>query len=194
MSTQHPLEDVLDKAVNDIDRDQVHVRDLLDLYGDRSFGPVFTILGLMIVIPFIGGIPGLPSVLGVVIILFLVQMLLGRDHIWLPEFIERRSIGRDKLQAAKERSAALLQRVDGLTDERFTWAVSDRMRYVAAVLVTVLAACLPPVEFVPFAALLPGAAIMLIGVALMAYDGALMLLGFLIAGCGAAGLAAYFLL
>jgi hypothetical protein len=51
---------------------------------------------------------------------------------------------------------------------------------VATVLVSVLAAVLIPLELVPFAVALPGAAIALIGVALIARDGLLMLLAYVL--------------
>ncbi|MEZ6022336.1 MAG: exopolysaccharide biosynthesis protein [Hyphomonadaceae bacterium] len=76
-TAQHPLEDVISTAIENADGDKVTVGELLDLYQHRSFGPIFTVLGLLTIIPPLSGIPGLPSVAALIIILFSVQMLLG---------------------------------------------------------------------------------------------------------------------
>lgn len=185
MDREHPLEDVLDKAANAAKVDQVKIADILDLYGDRSFGPILLLLGLIAVIPPVGAIPGVPAAVGVVIILFSVQMLIGRKHVWLPGFIADRSIGKDKIRKAHEKSETVLAAIDHMVTERLEWATGGPARYVAAVLVTLLSLALIPLELVPFAVAIPGVAISVIGLALMARDGALMLLAYTL--CAVAG-------
>lgn len=185
MDREHPLEDVLDKAAEAADGDRVEISDLLDLYGDRSFGPILLLLGLLAVIPPMGAIPGVPAIVGLVIILFSVQMLLGRKHIWLPGFIEDRSISKDKIRKAHEKTKGILSFIDHMVTERLEWATGGPARYVAAVLVTLLALALIPLELVPFAVAIPGVAISVIGLALMARDGVLMLTAYAL--CAVAG-------
>lgn len=185
MDREHPLEDVLDKAADAAEGDQVKIADILDLYGDRSFGPILLLLGLIAVIPPMGAIPGVPAAVGVVIILFSVQMLLGRKHVWLPGFIADRSIKKDKIRKAHEKSESVLSAIDHMVTERLEWATGGTARYVAAVLVTLLSLALIPLELVPFAVAIPGVAISVIGLALMARDGALMLLAYTL--CAVAG-------
>lgn len=84
MDREHPLEDVLDKAAEAAEGDQVKIADILDLYGDRSFRPILLLLGLIAVIPPMGAIPGVSAAVGIVIILFSVQMLLGRKQSGCP--------------------------------------------------------------------------------------------------------------
>lgn len=178
MDRDHPLEDVLDKAADAAEGDKVHISDLLDLYGDRSFGPILLLLGLLAVIPPMGAIPGVPAAVGAVIILFSVQMLFGRKHIWLPGFIADRSISKDKIRKAHDKTKGVLGFIDGLVTERLSWAIGGPARYGAAVLATLLALALIPLELVPFAVAIPGVAISMIGLALVARDGALMLVAY----------------
>ncbi len=182
MADQHPLEDVLRRAIRDTDGDKTSIGDLMDLYGQRSFGPVFTLLGLLTVAPPLGAIPGLPAAVGVVILLFSAQILSGRRHIWLPRFLEDLSIGKDRLETAHDKSKGILRRIDGLVTDRLEWAAGDRARYGSAVLVSLMALLMIPLELVPFAVALPGAAITMVGLALTARDGALMLLAYALAG------------
>jgi len=191
MGQQHPLEDVIDQAIKHADGDKVTIGELLDLYDDRSFGPIFTLLGLLAIIPPISAIPGLPSVAGAIILLFSIQMLIGHDHVWLPQFIQKQSVPRQKLQKAQKQAKPILAWIDRMITERLTWATGGAARYVAGVIVTLLALALIPLELVPFAVALPAAAITTIGVALLARDGALMLLAFAISAAAFFVLVAY---
>ena len=189
--SDHALEDVFDKAVEQTEGDSVSLGDLLDLFGDRSFGPILILLGLATVVPPLGGVPGLPAVVGVAILFFSIQMLWGARHIWLPDAMRSLSISKDKLAKANDRSRRALAVVDGLVTDRLVWAVSRPARYGAGVLVSVLALALIPLELVPFAVAIPGLAITLTGLALTARDGALMLAAFALSAAAFGVLIAY---
>ncbi|MFC6196508.1 exopolysaccharide biosynthesis protein [Ponticaulis profundi] len=178
MADTQPLEHVLETAAEEAEGEKVSVGDLLDLYSHRSFGPIFLLLGLLTVVPPLGGIPGLPAAVGVVILLFSLQMIFGAEHIWLPDFIEKLSIKKDKIETANEKSKGVLKFIDQLITERLEWATSGPAKYVAAILVSVMALAMIPLELVPFAVAIPGTAICMVGVALLARDGALMLLAY----------------
>ena len=175
MAENDPLESMLEKAANETDGERVSVGDLLDLYEDRTFGPVFTFLGLLVVLPPLGAIPGLPVVIGMLLVLFAFQMMVGSSHLWVPDFVESLSISKPKVRAARQKSSGVLARFDSLLTERLAWAVSKPARVIAAGIVMVLGLTLIPLELVPFAVALPGLAITLIGLAIMARDGLLML-------------------
>lgn len=178
MDNEHPVESVISRAIKDTDGDTVSVSDLLDLFEDRSFGPIFLLLGLLVVLPPLGGIPGLPAVVGVLILLFSLQRLLGRSHIWLPSFIGDLSISKSKLQSAEGKAQPALAAADSMITDRLSWVINGPSRYLAFVLVSLLALLMIPLELVPFAVALPGAAIALVGAALFSRDGALMILAY----------------
>ena len=150
----------------------------LDLFGDRSFGPIVVLLGLLTVIPPLGGIPGLPVLVGLLIALFSVQILIGKDHIWVPGFLEKRSIPKDKLEAANKKARPWLKRIDRLISERFDVLTNRWSIYLAGLVVTLLALLMIPLELVPFAVGIPGSAIVLFGLAFMSRDGVLMLMAY----------------
>lgn len=180
MSNDTPLEDTLATAIDAGDGESVSLGDVLESYSDRTFGAIFTILGLLVVVPPIGGIPGLPAIVGAVLLLFSIQKLFGRSHVWLPGFINSISMSKSKLHSAEEKAGPVLSRIDALITDRLTWAVSGPARYGAAILVSLLALALIPLELVPFAVALPGLAITFVGVALLSRDGALMLIAYAI--------------
>lgn len=172
-----PLENVFERVLENTSND-VSLSDVLKAFDDRSFGPFFIIFGIAAVVPPLSGIPGFPSVVGIVISLFSIQMLVGRSHIWLPHVLLKRSVKRRKIKTVQDKSADTLQTVDKVVTKRFEWAVSGKARYLAALLVTLLALLMIPLELVPFAVAIPGSAIALIGVALVSRDGAIMLLAY----------------
>jgi hypothetical protein len=183
-SRNKPLESVLDTAIQDCDDDKVTIGALLDMFGDRSFGPVIILLGLLVTVPPLGGIPGLPILVGIIILLFSLQIVFGARHIWMPQFVQKQGIACSKLEDARGRVRPWLQRIDRMITERLTWATGRIATYAAALAVSGLSLLMIPLELVPFAVAAPGTAIVLFGLALVARDGALMLAGF--AGTAAA--------
>lgn len=176
MANNHPLENILKTAADKAPGDEVSFGDLLDLWEDRTFGPIFTILGLLIVLPPLGAIPGLPLIVGMVLILFAFQMMVGSTHVWVPEAIENLSISKKKVRKAHEKSQGVLRKLDSWVSDRISWAISQPARQIAAGVVMFLGLTLIPLEMVPFAVAVPGLAITMIGLAIFARDGLLMLL------------------
>ena len=189
----HSMGDVLGEldelAAN---HDEVRVADVLDDFGARSFGPFIMIPAVLEITP-LGGIPGVPTVLALFIALIAVQLLIGRDHVWMPQFVQRRAVGSKKLHKAvgklKGRANFLDRhskgRLEGLTK-------GTAIKLVAAVIIA-LCCTVPPLEFLPFASTIPMLAIAVLGLALTVRDGALLLGSLLFAGLATAlGLATYF--
>ena len=125
-SQSDPLENVLETAIEEGGEGTISVGDLLNMFGHRSFGPIITLLGLLVVLPPLGGIPGLPAVIGVIILLFSIQILFGADHIWMPSFVEKRSIETSKLKEAEDKVKPWLERIDRMITERLAWATGFR--------------------------------------------------------------------
>lgn len=180
-SRNDPLENVLERTINEIDEDEITFGDVLDLFGDRSFGPIIAFLGLLVVLPPLGAIPGLPAIIGLVIILFSAQIIFGANHIWVPGFIKKRSISKEKLKQADKKAKPWLKRIDKMISERLQVLTGRASVVVASIVVSLLAFLMIPLELVPFAVAAPGVAVVLFGLAFVARDGVLMLLGYLAA-------------
>lgn len=173
---RHPLETLLDEAIGADDGDgKLTIDDLLEAFGKRSFGPLIAALALIVITP-IGGIPGVPTLFGVVFILIAVQLLFGRENPWLPGFIRKIGFDRDKAKSFRDRFGEWLERIDTLIGPRLEWAAGPVAQWIAALMIVALAAAMPPLEAIPFAVLLPAFAILLFGLALTAKDGLLMLI------------------
>jgi hypothetical protein len=53
---------------------------ILEVVGRRSLGPLLLMAGLVLLAPIIGDIPGVPTAIGLVVLLIAVQLLLRREH------------------------------------------------------------------------------------------------------------------
>ena len=109
------LEQLLDRISKAArEKGPVSVNDILNVLGRRSFGPVLLAAGLVTLAPLIGDIPGVPTIIGAVVFLIAMQLLLDRKHFWLPYWLLRRSVERDRLCKAIEWMRFLARFIDRL--------------------------------------------------------------------------------
>ncbi|WP_428406912.1 exopolysaccharide biosynthesis protein [Hyphococcus sp.] len=179
-----PLESIIDEAIENSENGEVSLRALLKAWDDRSYGPLFILLG------FVGGtplavVPGAAAVVGVVITLLALQMALGLNHPWLPNVLLKQSISEENLREVRKKMDKPLRFVDHLITERWTWAAGEAMRRAAAIFVAALGIVMVPFDAVPFAVAAPAWTVVLFGVAITARDGLVMVLALL--GCLAVG-------
>ena len=189
----HSMGDVLGEldelAAN---HDEVRVADVLDDFGARSFGPFIMIPAVLEITP-VGGIPGVPTVLALFIALIAVQLLIGRDHVWMPQFVQRRAVGSKKLHKAVGKLKGMADFLDRHSKGRLEGLTKGTAIKLVAAVIIALCCTVPPLEFLPFASTIPMLAIAVLGLALTVRDGALLLGSLLFAGLATAlGLATYF--
>ncbi len=170
-----PLEEIVDEAIDQSDGEKISMAALLDAWGDRSYGPLFIVLGFMGGTP-LAAIPGAAAVVGVVIAALALQMALGKTHPWLPGFILKRSIREKDLRKIRKKTEPALRFLDRLITERLTWATGKAMRRAAAIFITALGILMVPFDAIPFAVAAPAWAVVLFGLAITARDGLVMLL------------------
>ncbi len=168
------LLELLDEA--DYEDGQVSWGEIMDTVGSRSFGPVILIAGIFTLAPLIGDIPGVPTLIGVFLLLIVGQLLVGRKHVWLPEFLLSRSVEEEKLHKAVAWMKKPAEFVDRLLQPRLSILVEGRMTNFIALLCLCIAFTMPVMEVVPFSANLAGAALTGFGLALIARDGVLALI------------------
>lgn len=162
----------------------VSVAGAMDEIGNRSFGPLILLPALLVITP-IGGVPGVPTLFAIAILIFAIQVALGRDSLWLPDAIRNRSVENDSIHKATQKARPVASWLDDHTSERLTALTRRPAPRVAAVMVVLLCLTVPSTEILPFASLMPMSAIALLGLAITVRDGLLMALGLI---AGAAGL------
>lgn len=176
------LEDVLDRLGEAADGEDGHVSlgAIVDAFGDRTFAPLLLLPGLVTLAPLLGDIPGVPTLMAAVVLLTAGQMLIGRRSVWLPQFLRNRSVSRDKVDKALGWLRRPARGIDRLLRPRLSFFTRGIGRGLIALTCVAIAAAMPPMEFVPFSANGAGLALTAFGLALIAHDGLLALLSFVV--------------
>src|SRR5688572_22336642 len=140
----HDLSGLLDTMTEAAsNKDKIQVKDIVEALGSRSLGPLLTLVGLVIVMPVIGDIPGVPTIMGVLVLLVSVQLLIGRKHPWLPKWLLNRSVSHDKFSKMVKMSRKPARFMDRITDVRMPRFIEGGGQYLIA-FVCIGIACLTP--------------------------------------------------
>lgn len=176
------LFDCIGDAAAQTPDEKVSIDSIMDLIGRRSFGTLLLVAGLVILAPVIGDIPGVPSIMGMFVFLIAIQLLIGQEHFWLPNWLLERAISSEKLAKAVSWLQKPARFIDKLIRPRMMIFVNGTAKYMIAVVCILIALMLPFMEVVPFSANAGGLALVAFGLALIAKDGLLSLFSFILTG------------
>lgn len=160
-------------------REEVSLGVVMTAIGRRSFGPVLLLIGITLVSP-LSGIPGLPTVMSLLLLVVAVQLLLGKGYFRLPRWLAKRSLERARVRKAVKWLRRPARVIDRLLKPRLTLLVRNQGTYVIALLCCVIALTTPALEVLPFSASIAGLAVTCFGLSLVAQDGCLALAAFVI--------------
>lgn len=190
-NTQQPAAEVLDEISDIMRRNQgaVTVARLTEELGHNSLAAVLAVPALAVASP-LSGVPLFSSACGVLICLVSGQMLLGRPHLWLPDWLGRRKIRGGKANKALSAMRGIADWLDRHSAERLTVVLSQPFVSVIRLICLLCGALMPALEIVPFTSSILGAAVGLLAVSMLTRDGLIAVLTLAALGCAAAGLAA----
>lgn len=177
MSDQHALSEIIDELENLVDEDdadEVRVRDIVEKLGQKSFVSVMLIFSLIATSP-ASAIPGVTAMVGGITVLLSAQMLAGRDHLWLPDFLMRRRLGTGKLQTGIKWLRRPVRFVERFLKHRLTFLFHRPVFYAPLLLVMALALFMPVMELVPMSGSIAAAVIALFAAGVLTRDGVLLI-------------------
>lgn len=150
---------------------------LVEAIGSRSFGPLLLLAGIIMMSP-ISGIPGIPTIMGLVLVLIAGQLLFRKKHFWLPRWMLERSASRGKVFKAIRHLRPVARFVDRLLRPRLPFFIEGAATYAVALICILVAVQLPLMEVVPFSIHATGVAVTVFGLSLIARDGLLSVIAF----------------
>lgn len=146
---------------------RVPVRWLLEELGERSFGLTLLVMAVVALLP------GLSTVVGLLVAWPAVQLMLGHDAASLPRAVARREIDAERLARVIAVIVPRLARVERLIRPRWPDLFDVLRRLVGAAMLLVGLTLASPV---PFGQVVPAVVIMLLAVAYLEEDGFALLL------------------
>ncbi|MCM2503077.1 exopolysaccharide biosynthesis protein [Aureimonas altamirensis] len=152
-----------------------------DIAGDRAFGAMILLPALVTVSP-LSGIPTVPTMVGVIVMLLSAQLVLGRSEPWLPKRLAGARLSSDRVHKVLRFMRRPVGWIDRVVRPRFRFATSSLGLRGAALICFVTAATMPPLEILPFMATTAGLVISIFALAITLRDGLLMIVGLLAAG------------
>ncbi|MFG6177941.1 exopolysaccharide biosynthesis protein [Halomonas sp. THAF12] len=163
-------------------QNDISLEAILDAVGRRSFAPFLLIAGLITLAPLIGDIPGVPTLMASLVVLVAAQLLLGRQHFWLPRVLLERRVSRERFLRVTGWLEKPARWVDCCLRARLTWLTRSPAHLPVALTCLLIGLAMPPMELVPFSANGGGLALTLFGLALLAEDGLMALVAYLLTG------------
>lgn len=194
MQTDHPpqnLVEVIDamraaaaagEAEAGPDDGEVTVRDILRHVGDRSFAPTLLVPALILVSP-LSGIPGLPTIGSILVVLIALQALFGHSHVWLPEFLMRRKVAAHRLDGALNYLERPASWVDRHSHGRWRLMSLRPVRILTLITILLVAVTWPLLELLPLVTSIGAFAVSLFAIGLFTRDGVYTAAGFVFVGC-----------
>lgn len=160
--------------------ERVSFGDLVESFEIGAYGPLIVLFAAPNMLPV--ALPGVSAILGAPLILVTGQMMLGRRTPWLPGFIRRRSMRRSDLARLVDRIVPRLRKLEARMRPRHD-ALTGRIgrRVVGAIGLLLSTIIFLPI---PFGNSLPGFALVLMALGLLARDGLMVVAG---GGVAAAG-------
>lgn len=152
--------------------EQMRLQDLMDGLGERSFGFVLLLFGVLSAIAIV---PGLATIIAIPLLFFGLQMLAGYRTPWLPKSISERSFAKADLLATIERAVPAMRWVETICKPRLLFLIGPVGERLLGLLVFILALVIAlPGPGTNFA---PGVAIAFMAIAIIERDGLLVFAG-----------------
>ena len=156
--------------------ERLTVGDVVARLGERSFGMLYLLLGL---VSFVPSIPGFGLILGIALMLVSAQMILGRQQPWLPGIVIRAGTRRKNVGRISRRLARWLRWLENLARPRLEVVLGPTAERAIGIAVFFLAFLISlPIPF--FGNTPPAAAVMVFALGLIERDGLMILFGFLL--------------
>jgi hypothetical protein len=171
------LSGVLDEVEAAIDGENITVAEIIEKLGRHSFASLMLMFSLISTSP-ASAIPGITTLVAAIVFLLVVQMVLGRDHLWLPAFIVRRKISTKKLCKGIRWLRKPVRFVERFLKARLTFLFHRPWLFLPLMLILALTLFMPFMEVIPMSGSIASGVITLFAAGLLTRDGTLVIASF----------------
>ncbi len=175
----YALSNVLDQLESSAGSETVSVEEVVEKLGHQSFASLMLIFSLISVSP-ASAIPGITATVAVIVFCLVVQMIIGRESLWLPRFISRRRMSSAMLCKGIRWLRKPVRFVEGHLKARLIFLVHRPWLFLPLGLILVLTLFMPFLELIPTSGSIASSVIALFAAGLLTRDGRVVLLALLV--------------
>jgi len=173
------LSEVLDRLEKTAHGDSIAVEEVIDGLGRSSFASLMLVFSLISTSP-ASAIPGLTALAGAIVFILVVQMIAGRDSVWLPGFITRRRLATEKLCKGIAWLRRPVRFVERFLKRRLTILFHRPWIFLPLILILGLTLFMPLLEAIPTSGSIASGVIALFAAGLLTRDGGVVALALLL--------------
>jgi len=158
---------------------------LIDLFEEKSFAILFVLLLGVPALPVPTG--GATHVFEVIAVLLALQLVVGRDEIWLPERWRKRELAGERQERFLTALMKVIRRLERISKPRLRFAFNHRASNIVFGLL-VIGGCVAAFLAPPFTGLdtLPALGVVLLSLGVLLEDFAIVIVGMVIGVAGVA--------
>lgn len=171
------LSDVLDQLESSISGDHIRIDEVIDQLGHKSFASLMLVFTLISSSP-ASAIPGMTAAVAVIVFILVIQMLAGRESVWLPGFITHRKMSSATLRKGIGWLRKPVQFVEQFLKPRLTFLFHRPWIWLPLILILCLTLFMPFMEIVPTSGSIASAVIAFFAAGLLTRDGVLVIISF----------------
>jgi hypothetical protein len=175
----HALSEVLDQLESSAHGESIRIEEVIEKLGHKSFASLMLVFSLISTSP-ASAIPGITTVVAAITFILVVQMIAGRECLWLPRFITRRHMSTAKLYKGIGWLRRPVHFVERYLKARLTFLFRRPWLWLPLVLILILTLFMPFMEVIPTSGSIASAVIALFAAGLLTRDGALAVLSFVL--------------
>ena len=175
MAQTHGLSEVLDQLETAVHGDKIAVSEIVETLGRHAFASLMLVFSLISLSP-ASGIPGVTTIVAGIVFILVVQMVAGRDHLWLPNLITERRLSTAKLCKGVSWLRRPVRAVEKLSKPRLGVLLRRPWIYLPLVLILGLTLFMPVMEVIPTSGSIASGVIALFAAGLLTRDGVFVLI------------------
>ncbi|SFG37997.1 Uncharacterized conserved protein [Palleronia marisminoris] len=173
------LSDVLDQLEAAAHDDSIQVQEVIEKLGRKSFASLMLVFSLISTSP-ASAIPGITTIVAAIVFILVVQMIIGRNCVWLPEFITHRRMSTQKLCKGIAWLRKPVHFVERFLKARLTFLLHRPWLWLPLIAILGLTLFMPFMEIIPTSGSIASAVIALFAAGLLTRDGGLVVLSLIL--------------
>ncbi|KUP94658.1 exopolysaccharide biosynthesis protein [Tritonibacter horizontis] len=164
------------------DDDKITLDRLAREIGAQGHAPLLMVIAVFMILP-IGMIPGIGGALGALVALIGLQMLRGREGVWVPEFLGRREVPGNRIRSAMRRIQPAAEWVKRRLHPRWVTLADGQVSLTVIAVILILAGgSLIVLGAIPIATPLIGLPVAIMAFGILGRDGVVVAAGYALIG------------